>query len=254
MVQRVAVQLGVHAAGIEQRTHRGGEPQPAGHRRQVQRLDAQPVARQRHHTGVPVGDGEREHPLESVDAAHAPVVERLDHHLAVGGREEAVPGGLKFVAQLLVVVDAAVEHQRQPEIAVDHRLGAAGGQVDDRQPPMPERHWSVGHHAVGIRSARRHRAGHPGDCADIRCAPVPADLTADTAHVSCFRFLGVWPTNLQPVLGAARIHVSLLPPPKDELTIRDPRLATRVNAAGVTCADTEPPAPALRWTNARRST
>src|SRR6476659_2405335 len=46
-----------------------------------------------------------------------------------------------------------------------------------------------------------------------------------------------------PVLGAARIQVSLLPPPYDELTIRDPRLATRVNAAGMTCADGDPPVP-----------
>ena len=131
VVQRVAVQLGVHAPGIEQRTHCGCEPQPARQRGQVQRFYAQPVARQRHHTGVPVGDGEREHPLELVDAAHPPVVERLDHDLAVGGREKAIAGGLKFVAQLLVVVDAAVEHQRQPEITVDHRLRTASGQVDD---------------------------------------------------------------------------------------------------------------------------
>ena len=87
-----------YAPGREQRTHCGREPQSAGHRRQVERLYAQPVARQRHHTGVPVGDGEREHPLELVDAAHPPVVERLDHHLAVGGREEAIADGLKFVA------------------------------------------------------------------------------------------------------------------------------------------------------------
>ena len=53
--------------------------------------------------------------------------------------------------------------------------------------PMPESRRPVGHHTFGIRSARNHHAGHPGDCANIRCSPIPADLTADTAHVSCFR-------------------------------------------------------------------
>ena len=187
VVQRLAIQFGVHAAGLEQRTHRGCEPQSARRGRQIQRLDAQPVSRQCHHSGVTVGDGEREHALEAVDATQPPFVECLDHDLAVGRREEAIALGLKLFAQLLVVVDAAVEHQRQPEITVDHRLGAVGGQVDDRQPPMPERHRPVRHHAVGVRSARRHRAGHPDYGADIGRLPVEADLTADTAHVSCFR-------------------------------------------------------------------
>jgi hypothetical protein len=53
---------------------------------------------------------------------------------------------------------------------------------------MSQRQRSVSHHAVGVGSARRHCAGHPGDGTDIGRFPVEADLTADTAHVSCFRF------------------------------------------------------------------
>jgi len=194
VVQRLAVQFGVNftgAAGIEERTHGGREPQPTGRRRHIQRLDAQPIPRQRHHAGVPVGDGEREHPLESIDAVHAPFVKSLDHDLAVGGREEPVPVGSELLAQLLVVVDAAVEHQRQPEIGVDHRLCASRGQVDDRQPPVAECDGPMRHHPVGVGSARRHGTGHPGDCADIGRLPVPADLTADTAHVNRFRSFSV---------------------------------------------------------------
>jgi hypothetical protein len=54
--------------------------------------------------------------------------------------------------------------------------------------------------------------------------------------------------------GLLRIQVHLLPPPDDEFTILEPLDATRVNAAGITCADTESLAPDRRWTNARRST
>src|SRR6185295_2209897 len=41
-------------------------------------------------------------------------------------------------------------------------------------------------------------------------------------------------------------QVSLLPPPDDELTIRDPRVATRVSPACITCAVTESPGPGRR--------
>ena len=138
VVQRIAVQFGVHSTGVEQRAHRGREPQPPGDSARYSGLMPEPVAGERDHARFAVGDREREHALEPLDAARAPFVKRLDDHLAVGGGEEPVARGLQFVAQLLVVVDAAVEHQRQPEVAVHHRLGAAGGQVDDRQSPMPE--------------------------------------------------------------------------------------------------------------------
>ena len=134
--------------------------------------------------GVALGDREREHADEVVDAAGAPAVVGLEHHLGVRGREEAVAGGLQLLAQLLVVVDAAVEDQRQPEVAVDHRLRAARGQVDDRQPPVPERDRPVRDDAVGVGAARRHGIGHPGHGGDVGRPTVEADLSADTAHVA----------------------------------------------------------------------
>src|SRR5215472_14030241 len=52
---------------------------------------------------------------------------------------------------------------------------------------MAERQRPVRKYAVGVGSARRHCAGHPDYGPDIGCLPVEADLTADTAHISCFR-------------------------------------------------------------------
>ena len=46
MVQRDAVEFGVDVAGGEQRGQGRGEPQPARVLGQVERLDAEPVARQ----------------------------------------------------------------------------------------------------------------------------------------------------------------------------------------------------------------
>src|SRR6202522_4635640 len=53
---------------------------------------------------------------------------------------------------------------------------------------VPECHGTVAHHPAGVRSARGHCTGHPGDRAEIRWLAVPADLTADTAHVSSLTF------------------------------------------------------------------
>ena len=77
VVQRVAVQFGVHVAAVQQGAHRRGEPQPARRLRDVERLDAQPVAAQRHNPGVAVSDREREHALETLDAARAPLSNAL---------------------------------------------------------------------------------------------------------------------------------------------------------------------------------
>src|ERR1700712_826766 len=49
----------------------------------------------------------------------------------------------QLVAEGLLVVDAAVEDHRRPGLLVDHRLGAAGGEVDDGEPPVSERRTAV---------------------------------------------------------------------------------------------------------------
>ncbi len=150
---------------------------------QVQRFDTKPVPGERDDTGFAVGDRERGHAREAGNTADSPPVERLDDHLAVCGREESIARSFEFPAQVLVVIDAPVENQRQPQVAVHHRLGAAGGQVDDRQSPVTERDRTVREYAVGVRAARRHRSGHPGDGGDVRRLAVPTYFAADATHI-----------------------------------------------------------------------
>jgi hypothetical protein len=124
VVQRDRVDGGVDLPGLHQRGQRRGEPQPARRLGQVQRLDAQPIAGEHHAAGVALGDDEREHAVQVRDDVGAPVVVALEDHLGVAGREEAVAVALELGAQLLVVVDAAVEDRGQAELVVDHRLAA----------------------------------------------------------------------------------------------------------------------------------
>jgi hypothetical protein len=207
VVQREAVQFGVHVAGVEQRTNRRRESQPTVGFGQVQRFDAQPVTSERDDTCVAIGDREREHALEAAHATGAPSVKGLDNDLAVGSRKKLVSNSFELFAQFLVVVDAAVEHQGQPEVAVDHRLPATRGQVDDRQAPVAERERTVRDDAVGIGAAGRHGTRHPGHRGHIGRLSVEADFSADTAHVafrSLRRRLVVSATSQDPgVLAAA---------------------------------------------------
>ena len=90
-----------------------------------------------------------------------------------------MPERLELGAQLAVVVDAAVEDDRSEAVA--HRLRAALGQVDDRQPPVHEACVSVEPHAGAVRPARRERLAHPLERRAIRPRP-PAQLDAEAAH------------------------------------------------------------------------
>ena len=45
----------------------------------------------------------------------------------------------QFAAQLAVIIDAAVEHDRQPELGIDHRLLRRNVEIDDAEPAMSER-------------------------------------------------------------------------------------------------------------------
>ncbi len=100
-------------------------------------------------------------PGEPVEHALAPLRPALEQHLGVGGGEEGVAGRLELRPQLAVVVDDPVEDDRQSERRVDHRLRAALGEVDDRQPPVGEAGAAVEPQAVAVGPARRQRLAHP---------------------------------------------------------------------------------------------
>ena len=184
MVQRDRVDRGVDVAAGQQRRQRGREPQPVGRLREVERLDAQPVPAEDQPAGVLLQQGEGEHPEEVVDAVHAPPVVGLGDDLGVGGGEEAVAVALQLRAELLVVVDAAVEHGDQAQLGVHHRLGAGLGQVDDGQPAMGQRDRAVVPQAVPVGSAGLHHRGDAIDGRDVGGPPVEPELATQPAHMA----------------------------------------------------------------------
>jgi hypothetical protein len=69
---------------LEQRLELGREREPTGAVDVIQRLDAEPVAREEELGLLAIGDREREHADEAVDHRRAPLLEAAQDHLRVG--------------------------------------------------------------------------------------------------------------------------------------------------------------------------
>jgi hypothetical protein len=135
-------------------------------------------------------DREGEHAVEALDAGRPPLGPGLQDHLGVAGRGEAVAGLGQLLAQLLVVVDAAVEGDRQAQRGVDEGLRGGFGQVDDLQPAVAE--------ADRPRSTTPAPSGPRGAIASaifsIRAAEAARpenDLSANAAHAGPFTSVAI---------------------------------------------------------------
>ena len=104
---------------------------------------------------------------------------------------EDVAQRLQLGDQLLVVVDLAVEDDDHRAVFVEQRL-LAGGDVDDRQPPVAEAHAGLEVQAAFVRAAvglrvvhaLQHRAVHLARAAGVEDA-------GDAAHDGCRVLSGV---------------------------------------------------------------
>ena len=120
--------------------------------------------------------------MEALDAGLAPFGVGAQDDLGVAVGEEAVAEALQHRAQLGVVVDRAVEDQRQAEFGIDHRLARAFGQIDDRQAAVAEGGRAIGPLARGVGPAPRQTRVHALDDGRIGPAAVESQFTCDAAH------------------------------------------------------------------------
>src|SRR6202011_163154 len=103
----------------------------------VQRLDAEPVAREMQRAGATVERREGEQAAgarkRAVDAERR---DRLDQHLGV---RRAAPWPVEFGRHLGAVVELAIVGDDDAAIVALHRLQATRREIDDREPAMAER-------------------------------------------------------------------------------------------------------------------
>ncbi len=151
-----------------------------------QRLLAGPIARDRQATVALVPDRQREHPVELVDGVGALLLVQVDDRFRVALRSEPVAARDETRAQILEVVDLAVEDEPDRAVLVGHRLARVRRQIDDAQPPEAEPGPAAGRdvHAVAVGAAMEHAIPHGGHIRFARRPAVEPQFTADAAHIS----------------------------------------------------------------------
>ena len=158
----------------------------------VEGLDAEDVASAKQLLGLGVPDDEGEHAAQAIQHATAPLFVAVENSLGVRMGGEHVTSGKQFLAQLLVVVDFAIEHNDLGTVFVFHRLATAL-QVDDGQAPMGKRHVLVDEVARAIGTAMGNAIAHElSDTLGV-FDQVSYCKTGKTAHIFTFARAGSKP-------------------------------------------------------------
>lgn len=162
-VERRRVDLAAQPGDAGQRLQLGGEGEGAvGEHRPQQRLLADAVAGEHEPLARRIPQRQREHAVQPLDEAQAVLLVEVRQQRRVAVAADPVAAGVEVGAQLLEVVDLAVEDDRDGAGLVGRRLVALV-EVDDAQPPMPERRPPGDVDAAVVRPAVQDRQGHPLD-------------------------------------------------------------------------------------------
>ena len=182
-IERLVVQLARDGGVAEQRLDLGSEEEPIAAEVVVDRLLAEPVAREEQALPARVPDGEGEHPAQALGERVAPLLVTVDQDFGVAAGAEDVAPGDQLLAQPEVVVDLAVEGDGDGAVLVLHRLRAGLREVDDRQPPVPQRRRTFDEVAGPVRTPVRNGVGHLTQQRLVSWTfPVAIHEAADAAH------------------------------------------------------------------------
>ena len=138
----------------------GSECHTPGHTRKIERLYAQSIARQNEAPPPRIPQREGKHPVQMVQKVEAMFLVKMYEHLGIGVISgEMVAGVSQDVAQLNMIVNFAIENDRDGPILVEHRL-LPGRNIDDCQATHAERDVGPLPIADVIRSAMAQALGH----------------------------------------------------------------------------------------------
>src|SRR4051812_18508907 len=112
----------------------------------------------------------------------------LENDLGVSFREKPIPLAAQLASQLAEIVDAAVEDQAKAEFTVEHRLLRGGGEVEDAQAAVTERHGPLRENARRIRPPRQHGFRHSGQACERDISRSP-QFSANSTHAAISELL-----------------------------------------------------------------
>src|SRR5436190_8041590 len=96
-------------------------------------LLAQAIARNEQCVRAAVPDGKREHAAQPLDRSNPPLTIGGEQDFSVGSRPEVVAALGQIGAQLEIVVDLAVEADREVAVRSTHRLSTSVAQIVDSE-------------------------------------------------------------------------------------------------------------------------
>src|SRR5690348_7744911 len=149
----------------------------------VERLHAEPVAREQQLATPPIPEREGEHPVQPLQTRAAPLLVRVQDDLAIAARAKVMSGPLQCWRQLAKVVDLAVEDKPERAVFVRHRLVARRAEVEDGEAREPKAHarLQVAAHVVRPTVALcRHHAPHHRLAHAVLAAQI--ERATDTTH------------------------------------------------------------------------
>jgi hypothetical protein len=180
-VDRLAVDLARDLVVGQQRGHLGGEAEDAVAQAVEERLLADAIARDQALLPARVPEREREHPVQPLDAVDAVLLVEVRDDLGVAVCRQRVPARDELLAQLAVVVDLAVQDDRDGAVLVEDRL-VAGGEVDHAQALDPQRDVGGAEDPARVRPAVLEARAHALGQLRVDVVPVRAQLSDDSAH------------------------------------------------------------------------
>ena len=184
-VQAPGIDGGPPARVGEQRLRLAAEPQRPCVFLDVERLDAEAVAREHEFLLLAVPQRDGEDAFEPIEQVRAPrqVAGRDDLGIAGRARDESMRP-FELGAQRRLVVDLAVVDDDDAAAGGVERLVGGGRKIADGEPPMRQRDRPFVPIAFAVRPAVRNRTRHRSRDGRIGGAAVKRQQTGDSAHAT----------------------------------------------------------------------
>ncbi len=158
------------------------EQQPLRRQFVVQRLDAQPVARDEERFRVAIPDGKGEHAAQMLHTVGAVLLEEVNDGLGIAVRAVVVAALDELFAQGKMVINFAVEHDPERAVFVRNRLMSTRN-VDNAEPPHADSDPAVRIKTFVVGPAMADYAAHFAQSSSVR-PRVPSEFKnpSDAAH------------------------------------------------------------------------
>ena len=170
LLDRLRIEPAIELRAAQQRFQFRSEEQPAVREKTViERLFAEPVARQEQRLTPLVRQGEGEHPIEAIEARLAPLLPSVNDDLRVAASAKDMSQRRQFGHQLREIVDLAVEDDADRMVFVEERLVTAR-KINDGQPAMPQPDPRRKIKPVAVGATMRENIGHATEQAPVGVA------------------------------------------------------------------------------------